>query len=172
MLLSHFIDSLSQESPHLYSTLNLHEFIGFAVLAAEVSKRAKGSPRYEAATVTPFIRASLNLTLPTVLCNTLWDILSPLLPQLNVDAARLIRENSYLPHLPVQMPEFTLIAPFKQCLLCTTAHTNLHHRSRLDGYLYDLDGVHTVAVVTLKCPSKISFSSVLQRPDIDCFCGR
>ncbi|EGG00367.1 uncharacterized protein MELLADRAFT_93341 [Melampsora larici-populina 98AG31] len=126
MLLSEFVDILSKDFPQLYSTLHVGDLVRFAGLAAR-------SP------------------------HQLWRAIAPMLSQFHVQPGPLIQQHGYRSDLDVKIPEFTLFTPVKDCLLChdpKNGRQKLHHRSQIHGYLYDLDGVHTVGIVTLKCPTE------------------
>lgn len=151
MLLCDFVSALAQDYPLLHSTLELRDFTRFVTLAAEVTDRIQGTLSKEEHTVVPFLRKALNLALPTELCHHLWRSTRPLLNASLVQPALLIQQYGYQPDLPVQIPENFLVSPIKDCLVCPKPH-KLHIRSRIDGYVYDVDGVHTTGIVTLKCP--------------------
>lgn len=149
MLLYEFVDALARDNPELHSTLEVQDFTRFTTLAAEVT--ARGFVLKDRLVV-PFLKTALNITIPTNLLCRLWHLISPTLPQLRVQPAQLIQEHGYRSELPIQIPEYLLKAPTNHCLVCP-AKFKLHHRSRINGYLYDLDGVHTTGIITLKCPS-------------------
>ncbi|EGF97036.1 uncharacterized protein MELLADRAFT_89422 [Melampsora larici-populina 98AG31] len=157
MLLRTFVEFLSQASPELYSTLASPDLIRFTALAAEVKARAEGawtlSPE-SAHEVTPFLRTALGLSLPSKLCRQLWHSICPILPQSHVQPDRLIQQHGYRPELPAQVPEHFLLPPVKHCVLCPAQTIKLQHRSQIDSYLYDIDGVHTTRIFTMKCPTE------------------
>lgn len=150
MLLSEFSDLLARDFPELHSTLHVGDLIRFAVLAAEVVSRSKDAWHFkDAFSIIPFLQAALEVGLSTDLCHQLWHSISPILSQFHVKPGQLIKEHGYRSDLSVKIPEFTLLAPVKECLLCNNANKGrqkLHYRSQLHGYLYDLDGVHTAGI--------------------------
>ncbi|EGG12306.1 uncharacterized protein MELLADRAFT_89176 [Melampsora larici-populina 98AG31] len=149
MLLHEFVSLLAQDFPLLHSTLHVCDFTRFVTLAAEVTARVQGTLSKEHETIIPFLRNALKLALPNDLCYHLWHTTRHLLSAGHVEPGLLIQLHGYQPDLPI--PEHFLVCPTKHCLTCSTPH-KLHIRSRIDGYLYDVDGVHTIGIVTLKCP--------------------
>lgn len=159
MLLSTLLNTISSDWPDLYATLMLTDLIRFATLAAEVYARTKEawhlSPE-SADDIVPFLQASLDLSLPSNLWHRLWRLLFPVISQTRIDPGILIQRKGYRPELNTTIPEFFLTPPMKRCLLCTPSPSSpaikLQHRSHIDAYLYDIDGVHTTRVFTMKCP--------------------
>ncbi|EGG01794.1 uncharacterized protein MELLADRAFT_91869 [Melampsora larici-populina 98AG31] len=151
MLLHEFVTALNQNYPLLHSTLEVHDFTRFVALAAEVANRAKGLLSNEAQIITPFLRKALHLSLSKEMCYNLWHATYPLFTATHIQPGLLIQRHGYQPDLSVKIPEYYLVSPVKHCLTCPKPH-KLHLRSRIDGYLYDVDGVHTIGIVTLKCP--------------------
>ncbi|KAH9809233.1 hypothetical protein DFH28DRAFT_905872 [Melampsora americana] len=154
MRLSQFTQRLAKDYPELYLHLELHDLVRFAVLAAELTARAQGTwvSRNEGEVVVPWLRTVLNISLPIPLCYDLWQAILPTINDFHVQPGILIQQHGHHPeHLSAPISESTLVAPVQHCLLCPNA-PKLHHRGRLEGYLYDVDGVHTVAIVTMKCP--------------------
>ncbi|EGG09917.1 uncharacterized protein MELLADRAFT_95290 [Melampsora larici-populina 98AG31] len=83
--------------------------------------------------------------------NDLWSLSFPWLASTPFDPIGSIRAFGLQSNLTTKIPERFLRAPVSQCVICPKAH-NLHVHSRLDGYLYDTDGVHSVQTVILDCP--------------------
>ncbi|EGG12835.1 uncharacterized protein MELLADRAFT_87134 [Melampsora larici-populina 98AG31] len=150
MLLHKFVDNLAQYFPDLHSTLTVHDFTRFATLASEVVFRSKGTISNEADSIIPFLRNALHLSLPKELCYQLWHTTQPNFNTMHIQPGHLIQQHGYSPDLTTKIPEYTLVSPVKQCLVCAKPHI-LQLRSRMDRYLYDVDGVHTASIVTLKC---------------------
>ncbi|EGG01440.1 uncharacterized protein MELLADRAFT_92190 [Melampsora larici-populina 98AG31] len=146
MLLIDFINQLATDYPELHLTITLRDFIHFTALAAEIIARTNGTwiSRSNGNSVVPFLRKVLNIALLKHICYDLWHTIAPTIHQYRVQPALVIQQYGHLPeHHPVHIPETTLVSPVKNCLLCKK-RPKLHHRCCLDGYLYDLDGVHTI----------------------------
>lgn len=154
MLLKTLVDHLSSVMPNLYSTLKLADLTRFATLSAEVFAHTNGAWHLteDSKEVEPFLRTALNLSISAEHCQHLWHTLFPTLVKMRVQPAVLIRQQGYRSNLQIKIPEVFLTPPVKKCLICPTSNT-LHHRSQIDGCLYDVDGVHTTRIFTMKCPN-------------------
>ncbi|EGG03369.1 uncharacterized protein MELLADRAFT_90237 [Melampsora larici-populina 98AG31] len=158
MLLATFINIVSSDCPELLTTITISDVIRFASLAAEIYTRTEGAWNMtldSADDVIPFLRTALNSSLPTKAFRHLWRILFPTLSQIHIRPANLIQQHGYQSGLPESIPEFFLTPPVKKCLVCanpSTPEIRLQHRSQIDGYVYDVDGVHTARIYTMKCP--------------------
>ncbi|KAH9819249.1 hypothetical protein DFH28DRAFT_1148633 [Melampsora americana] len=156
MLLRDFVDAIARDFPDLHCSLEVRDFIRFVALASEVTHRVQGTLSQESDSIIPFLCKALNLSLPKEMCYQLWHTTRPLFGWTHLQPSLLIQQHGYQGYLPVKIPQQFLVSPVKQCLLCPTPH-NLHIRSRIDGYVYDVDGVHTAGIITLKCPGCQTF---------------
>lgn len=149
------VDTLSCDSPNLYATLQLSDLTQLVSLSAEIFALTHGAWSWspDSDEVIPFIRLALNPSISHEDCRRLWKILFPIFGQSRVEPALLIHKHGYSHGLTVQIPEVFLTPRVKNCLVCPTSN-HLQHRSQIDGYLYDVDGVHTARIFTMKCPSE------------------
>ncbi|EGG07826.1 uncharacterized protein MELLADRAFT_85397 [Melampsora larici-populina 98AG31] len=149
MLLIDFIGQMSETSPHLIATLTVTDFVQFFTLASEVNHVAGQAISLTAhrPTVLPFLTTALSTQVPEHLMNDLWTLVFPLLPLAPFDPKSAIRTFG----LQFKLPEKFIRPPVSQCLVCP-ASRNLHVHTRLNGYLFDTDGVHPVQTVILDCP--------------------
>lgn len=64
------------------------------------------------------------------------------------------------PHLPTKVHEVYLTPPMSTCIVChQPSGRKLLKRPRVDGYVYDLDGVHSAQFHTWACLGKLCNSS-------------
>ncbi|EGF97235.1 uncharacterized protein MELLADRAFT_86510 [Melampsora larici-populina 98AG31] len=140
---------MSITSAHLSTTLTVSDFVRFVSLVSEVHHNAAVSLRLtpNRTTVLPFLTTALSPSFPNHLMNDLWALTLSLLPSTRFDSKAAIRTIG----LQFKLPERFLRPPVSQCLACPTAR-NLHVHTRLNGYLYDTNGVHSVQTVILDCP--------------------
>ncbi|EGF98731.1 uncharacterized protein MELLADRAFT_95478 [Melampsora larici-populina 98AG31] len=154
MLLRDFTLHLITQSPHLSATLTVADFVRFTSLAAEVKHRAGASLRLTATRLplSTFLDAALSVQFPKQLTGDLWRLLFPLLPMCRINTDTLIREFGTQEDLTPKLPEQFLRSPLSHCIVCTPNHSYpLHVHSCVNGYLHDLDGVHTVQTIVLNC---------------------
>ncbi|EGG07599.1 uncharacterized protein MELLADRAFT_85437 [Melampsora larici-populina 98AG31] len=155
MLLRDFVAQLNSQSPQLSATLNVADFVRFATLAAEALHIAGESLRLTSTrfTLIPFLATALSPGYPHDLYSELWRIMFAILPSCRINPSATVRKFGMQEDLTTKLPERFLRAPFSQCLVCcSNGHShNLHVHSRLNGYLYDVDGVHTIETVILCC---------------------
>ncbi|EGG02342.1 uncharacterized protein MELLADRAFT_91438 [Melampsora larici-populina 98AG31] len=149
MLLIDFVAQLSTTSAHLSTTLTVTDFVRFITLASEVHHNAGIAMRLtpHRPTVLPFLTSALSPTFPNHLIIDLWTLTFPLLPWTRLDPKAAIR----LLGLQFKLPKRFLRPPVSQCVICPNS-PNLHVHTRLNGYLYDTDGLHSVQTVILDCP--------------------
>ncbi|EGG08034.1 uncharacterized protein MELLADRAFT_85239 [Melampsora larici-populina 98AG31] len=149
MLLIDFVAQMSATSAQLSNTLTVTDFVRFMTLASEVNHIAGNAIRLtpHRPTVLPFLTTALSPKFPDQLIHDLWTLAFPLLPSARFDPKGAIRSLG----LQFKLPEKFLRPPVSRCIVCPAAR-NLHVHMRLDGYLFDTDGVHTVQTVILDCP--------------------
>ncbi|EGG09323.1 uncharacterized protein MELLADRAFT_96278 [Melampsora larici-populina 98AG31] len=153
MLLHDFATHMSFVSPHLTATLTVEDFVRFISLASEVQHRAGTALRLtpKSPPVLPFLSKALDPKFPTHLLQDLWSISFQLLPTTRFDPVAAIRKLGL--QSDPKIAEQYLRAPVSKCLVCPEALSpNLHLHSRLNGYLYNTDGVHPVQTIILDCP--------------------
>ncbi|EGG03805.1 uncharacterized protein MELLADRAFT_109024 [Melampsora larici-populina 98AG31] len=155
MLLRDFVDLMTRDSPRLSATLSVADFVRFVSLAGEVQHRAGQSVRLtpNRNTLLPFLELALSPHYPHDLLPDLWRLSFPLLDASRINTSAAIRDFGLHPELlGTKMPERFLRAPMSHCTLCSRDHSfALHVHSCLDGYLYDIDGVHAIQTVILCC---------------------
>ncbi|EGF98698.1 uncharacterized protein MELLADRAFT_95442 [Melampsora larici-populina 98AG31] len=158
MLLRDFVDLMTRDSPRLSATLSVADFVRFVSLAGEVQHRAGQSVRLtpNRNTLLPFLKLALSPHYPHDLLPDLWRLSFPLLDASRINTSAAIRDFGLHPELlGTKMPERFLRAPMSHCTLCSRDHSfALHVHSCLDGYLYDIDGVHAIQTVILCCSNK------------------
>ncbi|EGG07413.1 uncharacterized protein MELLADRAFT_85841 [Melampsora larici-populina 98AG31] len=158
MLLRDFVEQLRRESPLLSATLTVPDFVRFVTLAGEVQHCAGQSLRLtpNRNALLPFLEMALSPLYSHDLMPALWRLLFPHLAASTIDTSAAIRKFGLHPELlGTKMPERFLRAPMSHCHLCSRDQSfALHIHSRLDGYLYDIDGVHSIQTVILCCSNK------------------
>ncbi|EGG11951.1 uncharacterized protein MELLADRAFT_115059 [Melampsora larici-populina 98AG31] len=153
MLLRDFTLELITQYPHLSATLTVGDFVCFATLAAEVEHVAGESLRLSPARFpfAPFFDTALSVPTAHNQMQELWRLSYPVLRECRINPQALIRDFG-VQQQTTQLPERFLRSPLTKCIICTPNHSYaLHVHSRINGYLHDLDGVHTVQTVTLNC---------------------
>ncbi|EGG03688.1 uncharacterized protein MELLADRAFT_89997 [Melampsora larici-populina 98AG31] len=159
MLLRDFTTLLDNQSPSLSTSLTVTDFVRFATLAGEVHHRAGKSLRLspDRNPVLPFLQSALSMQ-PTAnhLLADLWHLSFPFLRACRIDPGASIRKLGIQLSSPgttnTNMHERFLRSPLSKCIVCTPDQSYvLHVHSRINGYLHDIDGVHTVQTVILNC---------------------
>ncbi|EGG00581.1 uncharacterized protein MELLADRAFT_93172 [Melampsora larici-populina 98AG31] len=152
MLLRDFVGLMNKDCPQLAATLTVGDFVRFASLAAKVQKTAGVSLALTPTrtSIIPFLSLALQPQCLDESMVHLWTILFYLLPECLIDSAAAIRDFGLTPALTTKIPEFFLRAPLSHCDICKEKST-LHVHSRIDGYLYDIDGPHPIQTVILCC---------------------
>ncbi|EGG09598.1 uncharacterized protein MELLADRAFT_95868 [Melampsora larici-populina 98AG31] len=151
MLLTDFPAQMSTTSAHLSTTLTVTDFVRFINLASEVHHNAGIALRLSPhrPTVLPFLTNALAPKFPEHLIKDLWTLTFPIFPSARFDVKAAIRKSG----LQFKLPEHFLRPPVNQCIVCPPS-PNLHVHTRLNGYLYDTDRVHSVQTVILDCPGR------------------
>ncbi|EGG07428.1 uncharacterized protein MELLADRAFT_85817 [Melampsora larici-populina 98AG31] len=149
LLLTDFVAQMAATSPHLSTTLTVTDLVRFITLASELHQTAGKAIRLtpHKPTVLPFLTTALSPQLPNHLISDLWTLAFPLLNSAPFEPKVAIRTFG----LQFKLPERFIRPPVTQCLVCP-ASRNLHVHTRLNGYLFDTDGVHSVQTVILDCP--------------------
>ncbi|EGG05647.1 uncharacterized protein MELLADRAFT_87913 [Melampsora larici-populina 98AG31] len=158
MLLRDFVIQLTTQSPHLSATLTVSDFVNFASLAARVQHIAAnhlGLTATRNSLVMPFLEAALSPEYPAELMPDLWRLSSPHLSDCQMDPADVIREFGLKHELTdkFKLPERFLRALISNCTVCWQSST-LHIHSRVNGYLYNIDGPHAIQTVILHCSNE------------------
>lgn len=155
MLLLDFVAHLNAFSPNLITTLTVADFVRFMSLASEVQHTAGLAMRLSPTRlpITSFLSAALNPTFPQHLIASLWRFSFDLLPACRISPTALIREIGLQPDLNNKVCERYMRSPVTNCLVCPSA-PRLRVHSRLDGYIFDSDGVHTAETLIMNCPGK------------------
>ncbi|EGG11788.1 uncharacterized protein MELLADRAFT_90787 [Melampsora larici-populina 98AG31] len=154
MLLVDFATRLSQHHPQLASRLTVTHLVKFVTLATEVYHRADKALQFNSqdTRMLPFLQLALQLQLALSNYNDLWNLTFPMLPFAHLNPGALIRNHGLHPRLTTKVHEVYLIPPTSTCFNCNrrSGHS-LHQRPRIDGYLYDLDGIHSAEFHTWAC---------------------
>ncbi|EGG08161.1 uncharacterized protein MELLADRAFT_84934 [Melampsora larici-populina 98AG31] len=156
MIMMDFVIRLNKEQPSLAQRLTLANLTKFINLASNVYHRA-----HEVMNLTstdtrllPFLKLALKLDLDPSECEVLWNLAFPSLPLAHLDSASLIRTYGLHESLDkdTKVHEVYLTPPTKTCIVCQQpSGEKLLTRPRIDGYLYDLDGVHSAEFHTWGC---------------------
>ncbi|EGG10837.1 uncharacterized protein MELLADRAFT_93380 [Melampsora larici-populina 98AG31] len=150
MLLHNFVAHIANTSPQLSATLTVADFVQFISLASEVQHSAGVALRLTSnRSVLAFLTTALTPQFANHLMQDLWSLSFPYLTCF--DPVGAIRTFGHHSDLTTPIHERYLRPPVSHCLACPKA-CKLHVHTRLNGYLFDTDGVHTVQTVILDCP--------------------
>ncbi|EGG05613.1 uncharacterized protein MELLADRAFT_78055 [Melampsora larici-populina 98AG31] len=101
----------------------------------------------------PFIQLALQLNIEADDYKALWNLTFPSIPFAHIDPTNLIRLHGLNELLKKRkVHEVYLIPPTSTCLVCDQASgKSFAKRPRINGYLYDLDGIHSAKFHTWGC---------------------
>ncbi|EGF97171.1 uncharacterized protein MELLADRAFT_73747, partial [Melampsora larici-populina 98AG31] len=154
MLLVEFATRLNDHHPQLAKILTLPNLIHFVNLASEVYQRANKALKLSSVDtrIIPFLHLALSLPIEIGDYEALWNLTFASLPAAHNDPVALIRTHGLDPSLKPKVYEKYFIPPISQCFKCNrrSAHS-LVQRPRRNGYLYDLDGIHSAEFHTWAC---------------------
>lgn len=156
MLLMDFVTQLHRQHPHLATRLTLTDLTQLLHLASAVYIRSDKVFQFTSCDyrIIPFLELALKLQLDTSDYEVLWTLTFPSLPFVHLDSTALIRTYGLDDSLKkkTQVHEVYLTPPTSVCLVChQPKHPSLSKRPRIQGYLYDLDGIHSAEFHTWAC---------------------
>ncbi|EGG12016.1 uncharacterized protein MELLADRAFT_59173 [Melampsora larici-populina 98AG31] len=158
MLLTDLVTRLHEISATLATKLTLSQLIQFVNLASDVYKRADRALNFTSddTRILPFLKLALDLDMDLADYKALWNLSFPSLPFSWIDTGALIRSHGLTHHLTTKVHEFYLTPPISACLVCDSpSKRNLHLRPRREGYVYDLDGIHSAEFHTRVCSGTV-----------------
>lgn len=155
MLLNKFLQLIQQLNGNIGETITIEEVILFGSIASDLVIRAG-----EALDLDYNRRplAYLAKSLPTLshdTINILWTVSFGFLHDCYVDTRKASVENGVLPELPdgstpIRVPRYLLLPPIsRHCPQCKSGKRLMC--KDLFGYLYDIDGCHTVQHFSYYC---------------------
>lgn len=154
MLVTDFTARLHAEHPQLANHLTLANLVKFVNLASDVFNRADRALQFTSSDtrLIPFLSLALSLGLTTRDYEVLWNLTFPSIPFAHLKTVDLIRTHGLDVSLPTKVHEVYLTPPTSSCLVCDQPTGRpLQTRPRRDGYIYDLDGVHSAEFYTWSC---------------------
>lgn len=155
MLLKDFTQLIHQLDRHIGDSITIEEVMLFGTIASDLVFRA-GEALHLDYDRRPL--AYLAKSLPTVSHDTidvLWKVSFGFLHECYVDSRKASVENGVLPEMPdgstpIRVPQYLLLPPItRNCPQCDTGKSLMC--KDLFGYLYDLDGCHTVQHFSYYC---------------------
>ncbi|EGG07044.1 uncharacterized protein MELLADRAFT_85929 [Melampsora larici-populina 98AG31] len=155
MLLSEFAIRLNEQHPNLAAHLTITDLVKFVNLASEVYDRADEALMLTSSDtrMLPFMRLALQLAIDEGDYESLWTLSFPSIPFAHINPANMIRLHGLNEDLKKnKVYEVYLTPPTHTCLVCDqSSGRQLRQRPRIDGYMYDLDGIHSAEFHTWAC---------------------
>jgi hypothetical protein len=157
MLLKTFVSILEDHDAKIMSSLTVQDLIKFLCVAADVVVRSEKSLQLTThRRPIRFLAASLPLSIHPFL-EVFWEVSFHILKDCYIDSQHQIISNGIMAELgdgriPTRIVEQSLFPPVEHCPKCSQERRM--RPSSLFGYLYDVDGCHTVEHFSLYCQRK------------------
>ncbi|KAH9823033.1 hypothetical protein DFH28DRAFT_1171982, partial [Melampsora americana] len=151
MLLKKIADRL-KSIPAIWENLQVEDLVKFCLVGSDLIKRAgRGLSLTEKDVPMDYLHAALDEQIPHFALAQMWVTTFPCLEHCHLNPVNIVEMLGLKgPH---QIPHEFFFPPTEVCLMCKK-QLPFKKDKVIDGYLYDVDGVHPIKSISMHCAGK------------------